>query len=538
MSAVIDLLRKAGIEVDGPCPSDPRVHDRRLFNRVLAEGSLGLGEAYLDGWWDCEDLSQFFYLVCRARLDEQVIPRSFWLQILRARLCNLQAPSRSFHIGEVHYDLGNDLYRAMLDPRMVYTCGYWKGAKSLAEAQEAKLELVCKKIGLKRGMRVLDIGCGWGAFLKYAAENYGVSGVGVTVSKGQAARFEIYPVSSKWELEGKAETSGLELLRTRLERLAYDEKKGVEQTAAEQKFGKLLEAEFGILRARRKFLLESEEGRIQKARDLRKIVIDTEEAERDVSLSFQAEFRDVIEKFNTFIGNLEVDALEKVADPVGKLLPGPGMSSSAYVKKSYAIIREHLIVVLRETEPRLWKFLEEKYADLLSRYRGRIENLLEGMATSASKALELELPARELDERVTFTSMRASFNPNLHETTLSGLFLFIISCLPLKASSRFLRDHLGQVVKDAVATNFESVRWELVKVLEKDFRATAASFAQGLEQIRQTLESVIQTSAEQNRGALQCGQEEISVIADRNLALQALYGPVGQRPLEVLSRRN
>src|SRR6185295_7694888 len=88
--------------------------------------------------------------------------------------------------GERHYDLGNDLFQAMLGRRLVYSCGYWNNATTLDEAQEAKLDLVCRKLGLRRGMRVLDIGCGWGEALKFAAERYGVSGVGVTVSQEQA----------------------------------------------------------------------------------------------------------------------------------------------------------------------------------------------------------------------------------------------------------------------------------------------------------------------------------------------------------------
>ena len=111
---------------------------------------------------------------------------------LRARLTNLQSRRRSFEVGERHYNLGNDLYSAMLGRRLVYSCGYWRGRngaplEDLDAAQEAKLDLVCRKLGLQPGMRVLDIGCGWGEALKFAAERYGISGVGVTVSREQAA---------------------------------------------------------------------------------------------------------------------------------------------------------------------------------------------------------------------------------------------------------------------------------------------------------------------------------------------------------------
>ena len=181
-----DLFTSADIEVNGPDPWDIQVHDNRFYERVLREVALGLGESYMDGWWDCPAIDQFIDRVLRARLDRKV--RGNWkilLQVVRARLLNLQSPKRAFEIGERHYDLGNDLYRAMLDSRLNYTCAYWKNATNLDEAQEAKLELVCQKINLEPGMTVLELGCGWGSFAKYAAEKYGVEVLGVTVSKEQ-----------------------------------------------------------------------------------------------------------------------------------------------------------------------------------------------------------------------------------------------------------------------------------------------------------------------------------------------------------------
>jgi cyclopropane-fatty-acyl-phospholipid synthase len=153
---------------------------------VLAHGSLGLGESYMDGWWDVEDLDGFLFKLIDARLDEKVgTLDDAWLY-LKARFVNLQRGRRAFVIGERHYDLGNDLFQAMLGKRLVYSCGYWKDATDLDAAQEAKLDLVCRKLGLEPGMRVLDIGCGWGEALRFAAERHGVSGVGVTVSHEQA----------------------------------------------------------------------------------------------------------------------------------------------------------------------------------------------------------------------------------------------------------------------------------------------------------------------------------------------------------------
>ena len=181
------ILTLADIKVNGSRPWDVQVHNEGFYDRFLRQGSLGLGESYMDGWWDVEELDEFFHRALRADLAAKI--RSDWktlLQQLRASLVNPQRHSKAFEIGRHHYDIGNDLYRAMLDRRMVYTCAYWKDAKTLDAAQEAKLDLVCRKLGLKAGQKILDIGCGWGSFLKYAAETYGVSGVGCTVSKEQA----------------------------------------------------------------------------------------------------------------------------------------------------------------------------------------------------------------------------------------------------------------------------------------------------------------------------------------------------------------
>lgn len=181
-----DLLVLADVEIDGKNPWDIQVHNDNFYRRVLSQGSLGLGESYMDAWWDCEELDEFFYRVVRADLERKV--RGNWkllLKALAARIVNLQSKARSFHIGERHYDLGNDLFEKMLDRRMVYSCAYWKRASTLDEAQENKLDLICRKIGLKPGMKVLDIGCGWGSLAKYAVEKYGVSVVGITVSKEQ-----------------------------------------------------------------------------------------------------------------------------------------------------------------------------------------------------------------------------------------------------------------------------------------------------------------------------------------------------------------
>jgi len=179
-------LAKAGIVINGPNPWDPQVHNTALWDRVIRQGSLGLGEAYVDGWWDCEQIDEFISRIISARLNEQVTGRGVMLRHwLMATLFNRQSEKRAYQVGEQHYDAGNDLYQAMLDPTMAYSCGYWHEAKNLHEAQLNKLRLICEKAQLKQGESVLEIGCGWGSFAEIAAKEYGVSVTGVTISKEQ-----------------------------------------------------------------------------------------------------------------------------------------------------------------------------------------------------------------------------------------------------------------------------------------------------------------------------------------------------------------
>lgn len=181
------VLEPTGIVLDGPNPWDPQIKDQRLYDRVKAQGSLGLGESYMDGWWECEALDEFFY---RLLKDDKLYSRlGLSLPIIagfiKAKLTNMQSISRAFQVGEEHYDTGNDLFTAMLGRNMTYSCGYFKDTEDLDEAEDAKLDLICRKLGLQPGQRVLDIGCGWGSFARHAAKNYGAKVVGVTVSKEQ-----------------------------------------------------------------------------------------------------------------------------------------------------------------------------------------------------------------------------------------------------------------------------------------------------------------------------------------------------------------
>lgn len=182
-----EMFRKADIQINGERPWDIQVKNPDFYRRLLSKGSLGLGESYMDGWWECEQLDEFFNRIMAANLHRQVVmPGAMWL-IIKAKLFNHQNERRAWQVGQEHYDLGNDLFEKMLDPYMAYSCGYWSQTNNLADAQTQKLDLICQKLQLKPGMKVLDIGCGWGSFMRFAAEHYGVECVGLTISKEQAA---------------------------------------------------------------------------------------------------------------------------------------------------------------------------------------------------------------------------------------------------------------------------------------------------------------------------------------------------------------
>jgi len=181
------ILAPADIRINGDRPWDLQVHDERLYSRVLASGTLGAGEAYMDGWWDADALDELICRAVSAGLEYQLKPWHLLGDVVVARMKNLQKPARAFQVGQRHYDLGNDLFEAMLDSRMNYSCGYWADADTLDDAQTAKLDLVARKLMLEQDMRVLDIGCGWGGAARYFAEQYGVEVVGVTVSQSQLA---------------------------------------------------------------------------------------------------------------------------------------------------------------------------------------------------------------------------------------------------------------------------------------------------------------------------------------------------------------
>lgn len=181
------ILKQADVEVNGTRPWDIRVHDNRTFARVISQGSLGLGESYMDGWWDCDQLDEFFNRIVRIDIGKKM-PAN-WESAktyVAASLLNMQDKRRSKRVAKEHYDLGNDFYQAMLDPYMQYSCAYFKDTDSLDVAERQKMELICRKLQLKKGESVLDIGCGWGGLAKYMAEHYGVEVTGITISEEQA----------------------------------------------------------------------------------------------------------------------------------------------------------------------------------------------------------------------------------------------------------------------------------------------------------------------------------------------------------------
>ncbi len=183
---VESLLSSAGVRLNGNEAVDVQVSDPRFFDRVLSGGILGLGESYMDGWWNTDDLRGLLRRLIEARLGDEIRTLSDgWLWMV-SRLRNRQQGRRAFAVGEQHYDLGNDLYEAMLGPAMVYSCGYWRDAADLSAAQDAKLDLVYRKAELAPGMRLLDIGCGWGEALRRASATCDTTGVGVTISQEQA----------------------------------------------------------------------------------------------------------------------------------------------------------------------------------------------------------------------------------------------------------------------------------------------------------------------------------------------------------------
>ncbi len=208
---VREIFSKAGVEFNGPKPTDIKVIDSRCFKRILADGSLGLGESYMEGWIECDDIAGMISKLIMGKIDHmKTVKASHVLLFLQAKLSNRQSKKRSAQVANQHYNLGNDLYEAMLDKRMFYTCGYWKDATNLNDAQDAKADLVARKLDIKPTDKVLDIGCGWGSMQNFIWEKYKTPSTGITVSAEQAkyAKSRIDYPEVKFELQDYRDAQG------------------------------------------------------------------------------------------------------------------------------------------------------------------------------------------------------------------------------------------------------------------------------------------------------------------------------------------
>ena len=189
MGKIINLARAATVDIE-PLSVQP------ISDEVLAIGKrgglFGLGEAYVDGKFESQDLEGLLLAFAESPHAKRASwTGAMWRLFLEGALKNTQVGARAFEVARHHYDLGNDLFRVMLDPSMSYTSGLFEGeTTTLAAAQEAKLRRLCQKLRLAPGMRVLDIGCGWGNFALFAASHYGVEVTGLTVSEEQLRYIE------------------------------------------------------------------------------------------------------------------------------------------------------------------------------------------------------------------------------------------------------------------------------------------------------------------------------------------------------------
>lgn len=180
------ILSEADVEINGQRPWDIRVHDERFYGRAIKQHSLGIGESYMDSWWDCDQLDVFYDRCLTADIPEKI--HKNWRLLLRNIiyiLFNIQTRERSVEVAEKHYNLDNELYELMLGESMAYTCAYWKNAENLDQAQYQKYDLICRKLSINENDNVLELGCGWGGFAKYAATHYGCKVSGINISSEQ-----------------------------------------------------------------------------------------------------------------------------------------------------------------------------------------------------------------------------------------------------------------------------------------------------------------------------------------------------------------
>jgi cyclopropane-fatty-acyl-phospholipid synthase len=185
-NVIQQMLSSAGIAINGNNPWDIRIRDSRTFSQILRSKNLGLGEAYMEGWWDCQRLDEFICRVLRAGLDARIKEGyRFLMHSLSSLIFNMQSRIRSNIVVKRHYDIDNNLFLSFLDPYNQYSCAYFDGTDDLAEAQLKKMDLICRKIALCPGDQVLDIGCGWGGFARYMAEQYHCTVTAINISNAQ-----------------------------------------------------------------------------------------------------------------------------------------------------------------------------------------------------------------------------------------------------------------------------------------------------------------------------------------------------------------
>lgn len=196
---VENILAMANVQFNGNRPWDIKIINERMPQRLLADGSLGLGESYMEGWWECKRLDELSYHLCLAKLEKKVQWNLLhFLSVLSAKIFNYQSKKLANQVASQHYDLNNQLFEAMLGPSMAYSCAYWRDAKDLTAAQLAKYELICKKLQLTSQDSLLDVGCGWGGLAAYAAEHYGCQVTAISIAEKQIsyakARFRSLPI--------------------------------------------------------------------------------------------------------------------------------------------------------------------------------------------------------------------------------------------------------------------------------------------------------------------------------------------------------
>jgi len=184
---VTQELERAGVGIGTGRSWDIAVHDPRFFRRLAARGSLGAGESYVEGWWDCPRIDLLAERVLRSGVADRW---GGWLRCALTgalrRVMNAQRGRRSERVAWIHYNNDPSFFEMLLGGSMNYSCAYWRNADTLDQAQRQKMQLIGQKLELKPGDRVLDIGCGWGGLADYLSREFGCRVVGITNSSSQA----------------------------------------------------------------------------------------------------------------------------------------------------------------------------------------------------------------------------------------------------------------------------------------------------------------------------------------------------------------